>query len=394
MKKLSTLIFIASLLLVLFGTYLVMSASSTYSEFKFENQFHLFNIHLIRAVVGILFLIIFMFIPYEIYKDFSKLLLFISIGLLVLTLLLATEVKGARRWIDLGIVNFQPVDLVKIVLFIHLAALIENKGEEIRDLKKGFVYPLIWIIITVGLIIIQPNVSNGIILFLVSLIILWIGNAKIKHILSTFFVGGFSVLTAIMVFPHARSRFLSFIHSIQNDTEINMQVQQAIIGLGSGGIYGVGLGNSSQRNLFLPEAYGDFIFAILGEEIGFIGSLIILLIYLLIFLFGIIIAKNSKDKFGQLLGFAISFSFVIYAFINASVACGILPTTGLPLPLISYGGSSLITSCISLGILINIGLTNSRYIDFGNPPLESLNGTSLREKKNEIDLNNVGLESK
>ncbi len=378
MKKLSTLIFIATLLLILFGTYLVMSASSTYSNFKFENQFHLFSIHLIKAVVGILFLIVFMFIPYEIYKDFSKLMLFVAIGLLILTLLVATEVKGARRWINLGIFNFQPVDLVKICLFVHLAALIENKGEEIRDFKKGFIYPLIWIFITVGLIIIQPNLSNGVILFLISLVLLWVGNAKLKHIFSTLFIGCFSTITTVMIFPHSRERLLSFIHSFQNGTEINMQVTQAIIGLGSGGIFGVGLGNSSQRNLFLPEAYGDFIFAILGEEVGFIGSLFVLLIYLLIFIFGIIIAKNAKDKFGQLLGFAISFSFVIYAFINASVACGILPTTGLPLPLISYGGTSLIASCISLGILINIGLTNARYNDL---------------KKEEIDLNNIGLET-
>ncbi|HSD62426.1 MAG TPA: FtsW/RodA/SpoVE family cell cycle protein, partial [Ignavibacteriaceae bacterium] len=139
----------------------------------------------------------------------------------------------------------------------------------------------------------------------------------------------------------------------------NIQVRQALLGLGSGGILGVGLGYSRQSNLFLPEAYGDFIFAILGEELGFIGSVMVLLAYLLLFIAGILIAKKCKDVFGQLLAFGISISVLVNAFINVAVATGLVPTTGLPLPFISYGGTSLIFMCISTGILINIGMTNS-----------------------------------
>jgi cell division protein FtsW len=160
------------------------------------------------------------------------------------------------------------------------------------------------------------------------------------------------------LFTHSRGRILTFINSMQHGGQINDQVRQALLGLGSGGIWGVGFGHSSQRNLFLPEAYGDFIFAILGEERGFIGASVVLFIYLALFICGIIIAKNAKDKFGQLLGTGISLSFIIYALVNTAVASGLIPTTGLPLPFISYGGSSLIIISVSIGILINIGLSN------------------------------------
>ncbi len=140
--------------------------------------------------------------------------------------------------------------------------------------------------------------------------------------------------------------------------DLNIQVKQALYGLGSGGLTGVGIGNSKQNNLFLPEAYGDFIFAILGEEMGFIGSVIVLLSYLILFAAGILIAKKAKDRFGQLLAFGITFSITIYAFVNVAVTTGLFPTTGLPLPFISYGGTSIIFLSISVGILINIAIMN------------------------------------
>ena len=162
-----------------------------------------------------------------------------------------------------------------------------------------------------------------------------------------------------MIFTHSRERIISFISSIQNGSDLNFQVKQALYGLGSGGLAGVGIGHSRQSNLFLPESYGDFIFAILGEEMGFIGVLIVLLAFLFLFIAGIYIAKKATDRFGQLLAFGISFSILTYALTNASVAIGLIPTTGLPLPFISYGGTSLILMCISVGILVNIAISNS-----------------------------------
>jgi len=349
-----------------------MSASSTYSGFKFDSIFHLFNSHVFNVLLGIGFMILFCFIPYELYRDNSKLLIFLITLILIATLFLAANIKGAGRRLDIGLFSFQPAEAAKLILIMHLASLIEDKGEMISNFRYGFMYLFIWIGIISFLILIQPNFSNGIILVMISLTILYVGGAKLRHIISasaaSLFAGGLIAL----LFPHARSRIFSFIESIFSGGYINLQVKQAFLSLGSGGIFGVGIGHSRQSDLFLPEAYGDFIFAILGEELGFIGAVVVLACYLLIFFAGILIAKKTKDKFGQLLAFGISLTIIIYAFINAAVTTGLLPTTGLPLPFISYGGTSIIFLCISIGILVNIAVTNSKELAGRIPDLREV----------------------
>lgn len=359
MKKLAATIFFESTALLLLGLVIVMSASSAYSEFKFDSFYHLFNSHLFKVLFGFALMVLFSFIPYEIYKEYSKPAIIIVTVILFFTLFLAPVVKGAGRRISLGFLTFQPTDVAKLVLMIHLAVLLEAKKNIISDFKNGFIYLFIWVIAVCGLILVQPNISNAVLLAFISIVLLYIGGAKFTHILASSFgcliVGG----TVAMIIPYSRERILTFIHSIISGGNINHQVQQALLGLGSGGIFGVGIGHGQQSNLFLPEAYGDFIFAVMGEELGFIGSIVIVLSFLALFIVGIVIAKKTKDRFGQLLAFGISFSIVLYAFINIAVSAGLLPTTGLPLPFISYGGTSLTFLCISVGILINIALSNS-----------------------------------
>jgi cell division protein FtsW len=360
MKKLAMTVFFDTFVLMLLGLIIVMSASSTYSAFKFESTFHLFNSHLLKVFLGLFFLLAFCFIPYEIYKYYSKWAL-LAIGfVLLLTLFLAPNIKGAGRWLDLGIITVQPADIAKLILIIHLATLIEQKEEFINDFKQGYLYAFIWVMLISGLIFIQPNISTAVLLVIISLTLLYVGGAKFKHIavsslFSFLIAGGFA-----MLFSHSRSRIIGFINAIRDGGDLNIQVKQALYGLGSGGITGVGIGNSKQNNLFLPEAYGDFIFAILGEEMGFVGSIIVLLSYLVLFIAGILIAKKAKDRFGQLLAFGITFSITLYAFVNVAVTTGLFPTTGLPLPFISYGGTSIIFLSISIGILINIAIMNSK----------------------------------
>jgi len=359
MKKLALTIFLDAFVLTLLGLVLVMSASSTYSAFKFDSLFHLFNSHFFKVIAGISLMVLFAMIPYEIYKEFSKMVLISAVVLLVITYLIAPDIKGAGRWINLGFMTFQPADFARLALVVHLAALIESKGKEIEDFKHGFVYLFIWVIMVAALIFIQPNLSNGILVLIISLTILFVGGAKLKHILGSIGICTLFGGAGAMIFSHSRERILTFIHSFSTGGDINLQVKQALLGLGSGGILGVGMGHSRQSNLFLPEAYGDFIFAILGEELGFIGSVIVLFAYLVLFVAGILIAKKCKDVFGQLLAFGISVSVLVNAFINVAVATGLVPTTGLPLPFISYGGTSLIFMCISTGILVNIGMSNA-----------------------------------
>jgi cell division protein FtsW len=358
MKKLAVTVFFAAFCLILIGLIIVMSASNTYSAAKFDSSFYLFNSHLSRVVIGLLVMAIFSFIPYESYKRFSKLAVMGAAILLFITLLVAPQVKGSGRWLSFGIVTIQPADIAKLILIIHLAYLIEKKGDVLLDFKKGFMFLFIWVLIIAGLIFIQPNVSTAALIVIISLTMLYVGGAKLKHI----FLSSFSLILAAgsfaMILPHSRKRILGFISSFGDGGELNHQLKQGILSLGSGGIFGVGIGNSRQSNLFLPEAYGDFIFAILGEETGFIGVVVVLLFYIVLFVAGILIAKKAKDKFGQMLAFGISFSIIIYAFVNAAVATGLFPTTGLALPFISYGGTSIIFISASIGILMNIAIYN------------------------------------
>lgn len=358
MKKLALIVYFDVFALMLLGLVYVMSASSTYSAVKFEDTFYLFNSHFSRVLLGIILMSAFAFIPYEVIKDYSKIILSGAALLLVYTLIMAPEIKGSGRWINIGIISFQPADLAKLALIIHLSKMLVEKKEFLENYKHGFLSLFIWVGIVALLILLQPNLSNAFLIVVMSLVLLYVGGAKFKHIFSTsavcIILGG----AAAMVYTHSRERIIGFVKTIFESGEANHQVLQAMVGLGSGGFFGVGLGFSKQNNLFLPEAYGDFIFAILGEELGFIGSVTVLAAFLTFFVSGVLIAKKTKDPFAQLLAFGITISVIMYAFVNIAVASGVLPTTGLPLPFISYGGTSIFFTCISVGILINIAMSS------------------------------------
>ena len=366
MKKLAIIIFFDAFVLVLLGLIIVMSASSTYSVIRFDSVFYLFNSHLVKVLFAFSFMIIFSFIPYELYRNYCKPAIIIITIVLIITLIIAPEIKGAGRWLNLGIISIQPADIARLILLIHLAFMLEDKHDILENYRHGFLPMFIWVMVISSLIFIQPNISTGLLLILISLTILYVGGARPKHIFYSLLLLFASGGIAAMIYTHSRIRILTYINSIWYGSDINLQVKQAEYSLGSGGIFGVGVGNSMQSNLFLPEAYGDFIFAILGEELGFVGTVLVLISYLLLAIAGILIAKKAKDRFGQLLAFGITVSIIAYAFVNIAVTTGLLPTTGLPLPFISYGGTSLLFLCISIGILVNIALSNQKKSDEGD----------------------------
>ncbi|MEG8948064.1 FtsW/RodA/SpoVE family cell cycle protein [Rosettibacter firmus] len=355
------LVIVIVIALMLLGAIMVFTASGTYSLNKFNNFYFLFKSHLWKVIFANILIFVFATIPYDYYRKLSKWLMIGTIIVLILTLFVATKTKGAGRWINVfGLFNFQPSEIAKILLIIHLSALIERKKHLIKDFKKGFLYALIWIGATVGLIIIQPHVSASVIMIITSFAILYVGGAQLKHILGVFSVIGTLFIPVILLFSHARERMTDYINSLLTGNDINIQVVQAKIALGSGGFKGLGLGNSRQSDLFLPESYGDFIFSVIGEETGFIGTFLILFSYLILFLACLVIAKKSQDKFGQLLVFGLSFHILINAFINVGVVTGLLPTTGIPLPFISFGGTSIILLAISIGIILNVAQQSLR----------------------------------
>ncbi|MEW6506556.1 MAG: putative peptidoglycan glycosyltransferase FtsW [Bacteroidota bacterium] len=356
MKGLVKILIVLVLAFMLLGAIMVFTASGTYSVIKFQSLYYLFKSHLWKVIAAGFLFVVFANIPYDIYRRYSKPLLIGIIGVLIATYIFAPKVKGASRWIDLWIIQFQPSEAAKLILIMHLAVMLEKFGLKITDFKEGYVFLLIWIVIISFLVLIQPNVSTSLIIVSTGFALLYVGGARLKHISFTFFtVAGFASI-AIAIFKHSRERILSYFQSLITGSDINIQVTQAKIALGSGGWLGIGLGHSRQSDLFLPESYGDFIFSILGEEMGLAGTVSVLSAYLFLFLICLVIAKKAQDKFGQLLVFGLGFNILFSAFINAGVVTGLLPTTGITLPFISFGGTSIILFAVSAGIIVNVAL--------------------------------------
>ena len=342
---------------LLFISLVVVFSASGYFASKHSSMYAYFYSHSAKVGLSILMIFILGMIPYDFFREFSKWLLVGIIFILILTLMFAPQVKGAARWLNIGIIRFQPSELAKLLLIIHLANLIERKGEKITNFNDGLIYALFWVFVIFILVFFQPNISLSIIVIICSTVLLYVGGAKFKHLFYTFSPG--VLLAGIYAMfsgehHYSKGRIFSYINSLITGKSINHQVLQAKIALGSGGLFGLGLGQSHQSAGFVPEAYGDFIFSIIGEEFGFVGIMLILLAYLALFIIGIMIAKRTADKFAQLLVFGISFNIALSAFVNASVVTGLLPTTGITLPFVSYGGTSLMVFGMSVGIVLNV----------------------------------------
>lgn len=348
---------------MLFSVAFVYSASASFSTARFGSSEKLFWSHGIRVLLGLAVTIIFAKIDYHIWQRYSKSLLMVSIGFLLYVLVAGVTIKGATRWVDIGIINFQPSELAKFGLVIHLAAMLAERQEYIKNFRYGFLPMLLWIGMVCGLIAAQPNLSTASVIFLISMLVIFVGNANVLHLMA---IGGLGFAAAVgygLSAQYRLNRLMAFFGVEGNSTAeaVGYQLKQALLAFGSGGVFGVGPGQSRQRDWFLPESYGDFIFSIVGEEYGFLGVALILGAFGVILWRGVIVAGKAPDDFGKFLSAGITFTLGIYAFINAGVTCGLLPTTGLPMPFISYGGTAILFSAAALGILLNISAQAGVY---------------------------------
>ncbi|HZV11923.1 MAG TPA: putative lipid II flippase FtsW [Candidatus Kapabacteria bacterium] len=347
------------LALLIFSVAFVYSASSAYADMKFHSSEYLFWLHAIRVLIGIAVIFVFARIDYRKWKKLTKPAMFAAIACLMIVLVVGTRIKGASRWIHFGPVNFQPSEFAKFALVFHLAALMAAKKETIKDFSKTFVPVMIWVAAVVGLVAIQPNLSTALTIFFISAAMLCIGNINRIHLALTS-LGGIVIAAGYAVTASYRMQRIETFLGMQSAQQSEFgqraayQVQQALIAFGNGGFWGVGPGQSHQRELFLPESYGDFIYSIIGEEYGYIGAIAILACFALIAIRGIKIAKHAPDDFGRYVAFGVTVTVCLYAFFNAAVTCGLVPTTGLPMPFISYGGSSVLFTAAAVGILLNI----------------------------------------
>ena len=350
-------IFLSVLALMMFSVGVVYSASVSISGIRHDGDFnYLVRNHSIRVILGVAALFVGMFVNYHFYRRISKYLLIIALLLLAYTLIGGTVVKGAQRWVSLGPVRFQPSEFAKFALVIHLSVLLAAKQRYIHMFRDSFLPLLIWILAVVGLVFLQPNFSTGAILLGISFMVLFVGRVKIMHLAGVALAGIPVIFIYAVSATYRWNRIMAHFTEEGGGAAGNYQVNQAVIGLGSGGIFGVGMGMSKQRELFLPESYTDFIFAIVGEEYGFIGAVIILALFTIIMVRGMKIAKRATDDLGRFLAVGITCTVTVYAIVNAMVTTGLVPTTGLPMPLLSYGGTTIVFTAYALGVLLNISM--------------------------------------
>ncbi|HLB01176.1 MAG TPA: putative peptidoglycan glycosyltransferase FtsW [Bacteroidota bacterium] len=348
---------VALLALMLLSLGIVYSASSTFSMRKYEDSEWLLMSHTVKVAIAIVLLFITMKIDYHRYQNLTKLALVSAVLLLLATFAAGVVAKGAARWIRFGYFGIQPSEFAKYALLFHLCTLFSVKGELVRDFRRGFVPMMVWIGLVTVLVLIQPNFSMGTMIFLLSVAMVYIGGVRLKHLVLTF--GSLVPLLGVylMSAPYRVDRLRNYLDSLLGEFSLKntpYQLFQGIIAFGRGGIFGVGAGESRQRDGFLPEAHTDFVFSILGEEYGFVGTMFFMILFLLIMHRGYRIARFAPDAFGRNLAIAITSAVTLYAVINAGVTLGLLPTTGLPMPFVSFGGSSMVLSAAAVGVLLNI----------------------------------------
>ncbi len=359
-------------LLVGFGITMVLSSSSIFALTSFTSggckycggdELYFVKRQSIFLLVGVFGMLVAMNIPFSFYKRNFLLIALVSFFSLLLVLIpgIGHENNGAQSWFKFGSVTIQPAEFAKLGLILYLAAIISKKGNGILKLKSGLMPPLMVTGMFFMLIVVQPDLGSAAILLGCALIVMICGGAKIRHL---FGLGAPVVTVALLAYitakPHALNRIYSFLNPWSDTVGTGYHIIQSWIAIAHGGLTGTGFGKSIQKYLYLPEMHTDFIFAILTEELGFIGASVFLLIYLFFLLRGIHICLRVKDTFASLAGIGVVSMFAIQAILNIGGVTGLIPLTGVPLPFISYGGSSLLVCLLATGFLLSISREVSR----------------------------------
>ena len=343
--------------MLIFGLVELYSASSVVSYAISKTSTYYFSHQLIYGtLIGLVAMYITSKIPYKTWQTYTPYLVMAVIGLLVVVLVpgIGVKVAGSRRWIGRGAISMQPAEIAKLILVFYIASWIEKRNHQIKDFYYGIVPTLIIIAVFAGLIILEPDIGTMLVVTITALIMLFVGGIQWKHL--AWIIGGgllaFGVL--VKVEPYRIARFTAFLNPAADPQGIGYQVNQALVAAGSGGWWGFGYGHSRQKYNYLPEVIGDSIFAVIVEELGFIRGTFVIFLYMIFAFQGLRIAKGVEDTFGRMVAVGIITWISVQALINIGAIIGLLPLTGIPLPFVSYGSSSLIVSLAAMGILLNI----------------------------------------
>ena len=346
-------------MLMMAGLLAVYSSIAYFAETKNTTAGALVGGHAIKLVISVLVMVTVSKIDYAIIARLSRYFLLLSWFFLVIVTLYGTEVFGARRALHIGAFSFQPSSLAMVSLLVYVAWLVSSKQKYVDDFKRTFLPIMIWVLITCFLVGLE-DFSSAALLLLMCLVVMFVGRVSVWHITALLLVGLLGAGLLLLPSAERQSRLTNYVQQVRHieSSEFRLtsgyQAQQAHIAIAQGRLLGVGIGKSTQRD-FLPAPYNDFIYAIIIEEYGLLGGGVILMLYVLILFRGIaVIAKRARDQLAMLMAVGCTLGVTMYAFVNAGVATGLLPVTGLPMPFISYGGTSMLFSGIMIGILLHI----------------------------------------
>ncbi len=343
--------------MVAFGLVIIANPSIVLSQENFKESYYFLKHQGLNVLLGLIFFFIAQRIYYKHWQKFAFFLLISSIALLILVFIpgLGYGSGQARRWIILGPFSFQPFELVKLTFIFYLAALLSKKGRNNQQIIKESLIPFL---VTAGiitfLILSQPDFSALIILIAIALTIYFLAGMNISYLLAFAGLALVGFLVLIKMAAYRMNRLIVYLHPEMDPRGIGYQINQALLAIGSGGLFGLGLGHSIQKWRYLPEPIGDSVFAIIAEELGLIGAAFLVALFVLLAWRGLKIARQAPDRFGLLLAGGITGWLFFQAFINVAAISGLVPLTGLPLPLISYGGSAMVVSLTALGVLVNV----------------------------------------
>ncbi|MBN1622618.1 MAG: putative lipid II flippase FtsW [Endomicrobiales bacterium] len=346
-------LFFITIILAIFGLIMVFSSSVVMADVRWQSPYLFVTKQLIWISIGMVCMLLLSNYNYHKFQNITKIFMAVTLFLLVFVLFFGPKMGGARRWFRFGFLSFQPSELAKLVMVLSLADYLDRRKSKIKEWRG--LWPAFMIIsVFCGLIAIEPDLGTPILMVLVGLSLLFVAGASIWHL----FIVGISSLPFIIleIFrkPYRIQRVVSFFQSWMDFNSGSYQLTQSILALGSGGVFGKGLAQSQLKIMYLPEPHTDFIFPIIGEELGFLGAIFLIVLFILFSWRGLRIAYKSRDFFGGLLAVGITWMITFQVLINLGVACGLLPTKGMPLPFVSFGGSALVFNMIGVGILLNI----------------------------------------
>ncbi len=356
------LLLLVAIALVGIGIVMVYSTSAIIATDRFGDPYFFLKRQTLYAGIGFLMMIIMILFPYGILKRFAYPIFALSVLLLIAVLIpgIGHKAGGSIRWIKIGGFSFQPSEFAKLGMVIFIAYLISKKEERIRSFYFGFLPILLFSGVIIILIMKEPDFGAALFMTSVVFIFLFVSGARIIYILGTFLISFPAIYYLLINAEYRHRRLMSFIRPWEDPSGASFQIIQSFLSFGSGGLFGLGLGEGRQKLFFLPAPHTDFIFSIIGEEMGLVGAMVVVLLFFILTLRGIQIAFSLEDRFGSYLALGITLIISLQAVINMGVVLGLLPTKGLPLPFVSYGGTSLIANLTGLGILLHLSTHTGR----------------------------------